>query len=106
MFNSKTLYNLKKVFNYLPHKRRKELLSLIPLSIFAGISEVIVLGLLARLLNFIVGQPREAIPIFSNLFNYDPKYKIIILICWFRPILVYAQKSINTYKTTIGMQLI
>ena len=83
MFNSKTLYNLKKVFNYLPHKRRKDLLSLIPLSFFAGISEVIVLGLLARLLNFIVGQPRAPIPIFSNLFNFDPKYKIIILISVF-----------------------
>ena len=83
MFKSKTLYYLKKVIYYLPDKRRKELLSLIPLSIFAGISEVIVLGLLARLLNFIVGQPREAIPILSNLFNYDPKHKIIILISTF-----------------------
>ena len=69
MLNSKTLYYLKKVIDYLPKERRKELLTLIPLSIFAGISEVIVLGLLARLLNFIVGQPREPIPIISNLFN-------------------------------------
>ena len=83
MFKSKTLYNLKKVINYLPLKRRKELLSLIPLSIFAGISEVIVLGLLARLLNYIVGQPRDQMPIISNLFNYDPKYRIIILISIF-----------------------
>ncbi len=83
MLNSKTLYYLKKVIDYLPKERRKELLTLIPLSIFAGISEVIVLGLLARLLNFIVGQPREPISIISNLFNYDPKYKIIIFISIF-----------------------
>ena len=83
MFNSKTLYYLKKVINYLPEKRKKELLSLIPLSIFAGISEVIVLGLLAILLNYIVGQSKYPLSIFSNLINYDPKNKIILLIFFF-----------------------
>ena len=72
MFKSKTFDQLLKIYSYLPSRRRTELISLIPLSIFSGISEVIVLGLLARLLNFIVGEPRQAIPLLSDIFNYEP----------------------------------
>ena len=83
MIKSRTLNYLIKIISYLPKIRRKELISLIPISILAGISEVIVLGFLARLFNFLIDEPRESIPFISDIFNFEPKYKIIILISIF-----------------------
>ena len=80
MLNSSTLNNFLKIYSYLPSLRRKELISLIPLALLSGLSEVLVLGILSRLFNFLSGQPRESITFLSDLFNFDPKYKILILI--------------------------
>ncbi len=82
MFKSKTLNNLSIIFSFLPKVRKKQLLSLVPIAIFAGTSEVIVLGILARLFSFIVGEPRNSLPL-NNFFNFDPKYKLLSLIIIF-----------------------
>ena len=82
MFKSKTLNNLNIIFSFLPKVRKKQLFSLVPIAIFAGTSEVIVLGILARLFSFIVGEPRNSLPL-NNFFNFDPKYKLLSLIIIF-----------------------
>ena len=82
MFKSKTLNNLNIIYSFLPKVRKNQLLSLIPIAILAGTSEVIVLGILARLFSFIVGEPRNSLPL-NDFFNYDPKYKLLILIIFF-----------------------
>jgi len=82
MFKSKTLNNLSIIFSFLPKVRKKQLFSLVPIAIFAGTSEVIVLGILARLFSFIVGEPRNSLPL-NNFFNFDPKYKLLSLIIIF-----------------------
>ncbi len=63
MFKSKTLDQLRIIFSFLPKARKKQFFYLIPIAIFAGISEVIVLGLMSRLFSFIVGEPRKALPL-------------------------------------------
>ena len=68
----KTLNNFLKVYSHLPSSRRKELIALIPLAILSGLSEVLVLGILARLFNFLSGQPRESIFLLSEFFDFDP----------------------------------
>ncbi len=82
MFKSKTLDNLSIIFSFLPKVRKKQLFSLLPIAILAGTSEVIVLGILARLFSFIVGEPRKSLPL-NDFFNFDPKYKLLTLIIIF-----------------------
>ena len=83
MLNSKTFSYVLEIFSLLPKSRRKEFYTLIPIALIAGISEIFVLTILSRLFNFLSGQPRDAIPYLSNLFDFEPKYKIIILISIF-----------------------
>ena len=83
MFKSRTLIYLNKIFSYLPKSRKRELISLFPLAILGGISEIIVIATLSRLFNFLIDKPREPLPFFSDLFNFDPKYKILILLLFF-----------------------
>ena len=83
MFKSRTLIYLNKIFSYLPKSRKRELISLFPLAVLGGISEIIVIATLSRLFNFLIDKPREPLPFFSDLFNFDPKYKILILISIF-----------------------
>ncbi len=112
MIKSRTLNYLIKIISYLPKIRRKELISLIPISILAGISEVIVLGFLARLFNFLIDEPRESIPFVSDIFNLEPKYKIIILISifilsnWFASIIkLYLRAKQLKIKASIWRDL-
>ncbi len=83
MFKTRTLIYLNKIFSYLPKSRKRELISLFPLAVLGGISEIIVIASLSRLFNFLVDKPREPLPFFSDLFNFDPKYKILILLSIF-----------------------
>ena len=99
MIKSKTLSYLNQVLFSLPNERRKQLFYLIPISIAAGISELIVIFLLARLFNFIIGKPNPSINFLSNFFDFEPKYKILILICafilsnWFSSIIKIILKA-------------
>ena len=83
MFNSKAFTYFKRIFSFLPESRKKEFFALIPLAFIACLSEVFVLAIISRLFNFLSNQPRESIPFLSNIFNFDPKYKIILLIISF-----------------------
>ena len=83
MFKSRTLRYLIRIFSYLPKSRKRELISLFPLAILGGISEIIVIAALARLFNFLIDKPRDPLPFVSDLFSLDPKYKILILISIF-----------------------
>jgi len=83
MYKSRTLRYLFRIFSYLPKSRKRELISLFPLAILGGISEIIVIAALARLFNFLIDKPRDPLPFVSDLFNLDPKYKILILISIF-----------------------
>ncbi|WP_257008922.1 ABC transporter ATP-binding protein [Prochlorococcus marinus] len=99
MKKSKTLRYLKEVLYFLPKERRTQLFYLIPISIIAGISELIVIFLLARLFNFIIGKPNPSINLLSNVFDFEPKYKILILISafilsnWFSSIIKIILKA-------------
>ena len=76
MLNSKTFGYVLKLFSFLPKSRRKEFFALIPVALIAGLSDIFVLTIVSRLFNFLSGQPRDAVPYLSNLFDFEPKYKI------------------------------
>ena len=99
MVKSKTLRYLNQILFFLPKERRKQLFFLIPISITAGISELIVIFLLARIFNFIIGKPNPSINFLSKVFDFEPKYKILILITafilsnWFSSIIKIILKA-------------
>ncbi len=112
MIKSNTYKNLTEVISFLPKERRKQLLYLFPISILAGISELVVIFFLSRLFNFIIGKPNSPINLFSNLFDFEPKYKILILISafilanWFSSIIkIFLKSKQFKLKATIWRDL-
>ena len=112
MLKSNTFKYLTEVLSFLPKKRRKQLIYLLPISILAGISELIVIFFLARLFNFIIGKPNPSINFLNNLLDFEPKYKILILISafilsnWFSSIIkIFLKASQLKLKATIWRDL-
>ena len=112
MFNSKTLNYFIKIFSFLPKSRRKEFFALIPIALISGVSEIFVLAIVSRLFNFLSNQPRDSVPFLSNLFDFEPKYKILILISsfiffsWFSSFLkLYVRAKQLKLKATIWRDL-
>ena len=69
-----------RLIRILSKERRKSLLKIFPLAIFAGICDVLVVGLVTRLFIILVGKEnRPSIP-FSDLLSTDPFIKLVILI--------------------------
>ena len=83
MIKSKSFKYLSQLFSYLPKKRREEFIYLLPIALVTGISELIVILFLTRLLNFLIGKPNPSLNLISDLFDFEPKIKIIILIFGF-----------------------
>ena len=112
MFNSKTLNYFIKIFSFLPKSRRKEFFTLIPIALISGVSEIFVLAIVSRLFNFLSNQPRDEVPFLSDLFDFEPKYKILILIAsfiffsWFSSFLkLYVRAKQLKLKATIWRDL-
>ena len=80
MIKSKSFNYLNQLLSYLPKKRRKDFIYLLPFSLITGISELVVIFLLTRLINFLIGKPNPSVNLISDLFDYAPKYKILILV--------------------------
>ncbi len=77
---SKTIDLLGRLFKVLPSKRKNSLITIFPIAIITGISDVLVLALVSRLFTAVVGQPNKPeIPI-SYLFPQDPLIKVLWLI--------------------------
>mgnify|MGYP003330013663 FL=1 len=77
---SKTLNLLKRLFSKLSRKRKISLISIFPIAIITGLTDVLVVGIVARLFTAVVGKEnRPSIP-FSDIVTTDPLIKILILI--------------------------
>ena len=81
--NSKTLELILRLFKSLTIKRKKSLLTLLPIAVITGISDVLVVALVSRLFTAVVGKEnRPSIPI-SDFFPTDPFIKILLLIFFY-----------------------
>ena len=112
IFNSNTFNFFIKIFSFLPKSRKKEFYSLIPLALIAGVSEIFVLATVSRLFSFLSDQPRVPVPFFSNFLDFEPKYKILILISsfiflsWFSSLIkLYVRAKQLKLKATIWRDL-
>ena len=80
---SLTAQSLGRLLSVLPASRKRALLALLPVSILAGVSDLIVVALVSRLFTAMVGQSnRPSIP-WSDLVPDDPRNRVIGLVLAF-----------------------
>ncbi len=78
--SSKTFRLVKRLLKRLSLKRRRSLLTLLPIAIITGLIDLLVVALVSRVFSAVVGQEnRPSIP-FSDLITNDPLTKAILLI--------------------------
>lgn len=78
--SSKTINLVLRLLKKLSYRRKKSLLTLFPIAILTGLTDLVVVGLVSRLFSAVVGKENKpAIP-FSDLISTDPYVKIIWLI--------------------------
>ena len=67
----------------LPRRRKRALMRLIPLAILAGVADLVVVALVARLFTVVVGgENRPSIP-WEGLVPEDPRVKVVVLVVAF-----------------------
>ncbi len=78
--SSKTIKLVRRILKKLSFQTRRSLFTLLPIAIFTGLIDLIVVALVSRVFTAVVGQEnRPSIP-FSDLITTDPIIKAILLI--------------------------
>ena len=77
---SQTLSHLIRLVKALPPPRKRTLLALLPVAIISGISDLLVLGLVARLFTVVVGQANEPPLPWPDLAPADPRLRVVALV--------------------------
>ncbi len=83
-YKSETLKHLIRLLKVLPKRRRKSLLLLLPVAFVAGISDFLVVALVTRLLNVVVGVSNNPSIPYAQLgidAPGNPQSKIFLLLC-------------------------
>ena len=81
--SSKTAQSLLRLLRALPRRRRRTLLALVPVALMAGLSDLLVVALVARLFTAVVGEPnRPSVPL-AFLVPDDPRARVIGLVLAF-----------------------
>ena len=77
---SKTFKLVKRLLKRLSPRRRRSLLTLLPIAIITGLTDLLVVALVSRVFTALVGQRNEPPIPFSELITSDPLLKAILLI--------------------------
>ena len=77
---SKTYRLVKRVLKKLSSKTRRSLLTLLPIAIITGLTDLLVVALVSRVFTVVVGKQNEPPIPFSELITTDPLLKAILLI--------------------------
>jgi len=78
--NSKTFRLIERLIKKLSLKRRRSLLTLLPIAIITGLIDLLVVALVSRVFTAVVGQANKPPIPFSDLITTDPLIKAILLI--------------------------
>jgi ATP-binding cassette subfamily B protein len=90
---SKTLASLLRLLRALPVRRKKALTFLVPVAILAGLSDLLVVALVARLFTAVVGEANTPSIPWSGLVPVDPRSKVIGLVVAFIAVSWFASIS-------------
>jgi ATP-binding cassette subfamily B protein len=77
---SKTFSSLIRLVRELPPARKRTLLALVPVAIVSGLSDLLVLALVARLFTVVVGQANEPALPWPDLAPADPRLRVTVLV--------------------------
>ncbi len=77
---SKTFVLTKRILRKLSSKRKRSLLTLLPISVITGLTDLLVVALVSRVFTALVGQKNSPPIPYSELISTDPLTKAIILI--------------------------
>ena len=77
---SKTFILIERLLKKLSLKRRRSLLTLLPIAIITGLIDLLVVALVSRVFTAVVGQANKPPIPFSDLITTDPLTKAILLI--------------------------
>ncbi len=78
--SSRTYRNIVRLVRTLPKARKRGLLALLPIAIFAGIADVCVVALISRMFTLLAGQPNSPELPFGNLIPDNSAVKMFILV--------------------------
>ena len=78
--NSKTFRLIERLIKKLSLKRRRSLLTLLPIAIITGLIDLLVVALVSRVFTAVVGQANKPPIPFSDFITTDPLTKAILLI--------------------------
>lgn len=81
--SSQTAQNLLRLLRALPRRRRRTLLALVPVALLAGLSDLLVVALVARLFTAVVGEPNTPSLPWAALVPDDPRARVIGLVLAF-----------------------
>mgnify|MGYP005685563699 FL=1 len=77
---SKTFRLVKRLLERLSLKRRRSLLTLLPIAIITGLIDLLVVALVSRVFTAVVGQENKPPIPFSDVITDDPLTKALLLI--------------------------
>ena len=77
---SKTFILIERLLKKLSLKRRRSLLTLLPIAIITGLIDLLVVALVSRVFTVVVGQENKPSIPYSDLITTDPLIKAILLI--------------------------
>ena len=80
MMHSKTFRLINRLLKKLSFKRRRSLLTLLPIAIVTGLIDLLVVALVSRVFTAVVGQANKPSIPFSELITTDPLTKALLLI--------------------------
>ena len=89
---SQTFSSLVRLIRALPPLRKRTLLALLPIAVISGLSDLLVLALVARLFTVVVGQANEPALPWPDLAPTDPRLRVVglvfayIIVSWFSSI--------------------
>ena len=78
--SSKTLKLVKRLLKRLSPRKRRSLLTLLPIAIITGLTDLLVVALVSRVFTAVVGQENKPPIPFSEIITTDPLLKAILLI--------------------------
>ncbi len=80
VINSNTVYLFNRLLKCLSPKRRKSILTILPIAFITGLADVAVVGIISRLFSLVVGKPNKPSLPFQELIPTDTYSKVLLMV--------------------------
>ena len=80
VFNSNTVNLFNRLLKCLSPKRRKSILTILPIAFITGLADVAVVGIISRLFTLVIGKPNKPSIPFQELIPSDTYSKVLLMV--------------------------